>query len=56
MVGVVNITVFSFNVYFVGGMGIGMTVSRTLHHQLFLEDPHAAAKDVWESSGLVSLL
>lgn len=34
-----------------GGMGIGMTVSRTLNHYLFLSDPHAAANHVWESSG-----
>ncbi len=34
-----------------GGMGIGMTVSRTLSHSQFLTDPHAAAIDVWERSG-----
>lgn len=34
-----------------GGMGIGMTVSRTLSHSLFLTDPHQAAADVWEKSG-----
>ena len=37
-----------------GGMGIGMTVHRTLCHNLFLKDPHAAARHVWESSGWVS--
>jgi len=36
-----------------GGMGIGMTVHRTLCHNLFLKDPHAAAKHVWENSGWV---
>lgn len=35
----------------IGGLGIGMTVSRVLHHDLLLTDPHAAAKDVWERSG-----
>jgi len=35
----------------IGGMGIGMTVHRTLCHNLFLKDPHAAAKHVWENSG-----
>ncbi|XP_011410575.2 PREDICTED: uncharacterized protein LOC105316948 [Amphimedon queenslandica] len=34
-----------------GGFGIGMTVSKVLHHPLILTDPHAAARDVWESSG-----
>ena len=34
-------------------MGIGMTVSQVLHHHLFLTDPHAAAREVWERSGLV---
>jgi ADP-ribosylglycohydrolase len=35
----------------VGGMGIGMTVSQTLSHPVFLTEPHEAAKDVWERSG-----
>ena len=35
----------------IGGLGIGMTVSRVLHHDLLLTNPHAAAKDVWEQSG-----
>ena len=35
----------------IGGMGIGMTVKRTLTHGLFIKDPHEAAKDVWEKSG-----
>lgn len=34
-----------------GGMGIGMTVSGTLSHDLFLTDPHTAARTVWERSG-----
>jgi uncharacterized protein YqfA (UPF0365 family) len=36
-----------------GGMGIGMTVGRTLQHQKFLQDPTAAAQEVWEASGYV---
>lgn len=35
----------------VGGMGIGMTVGRTLSHSQFLTDPYAAAISVWEQSG-----
>ena len=34
-----------------GGLGIGMTVNRTITHKNFLADPHAAAREVWESSG-----
>ena len=34
-----------------GGMGIGMTVSRTLNHSAFLKDPHGSAREVWERSG-----
>lgn len=34
-----------------GGMGIGLTVSRTLNHPSYLRDPHQAAKEVWEASG-----
>lgn len=34
-----------------GGMGIGMTVGRTLSNQKFLEDPTGAAKKIWEDSG-----
>ena len=37
-----------------GGMGIGMTVKRTLTHHNFLTDPVKAAEEVWEQSGLVS--
>jgi len=35
----------------VGGMGIGMTVGRTLRHDKFLSDPQSAAREVWEQSG-----
>eukprot|EP00735_Rhodelphis_limneticus_P002474 TRINITY_DN1335_c0_g1::TRINITY_DN1335_c0_g1_i1::g.19941::m.19941 TRINITY_DN1335_c0_g1::TRINITY_DN1335_c0_g1_i1::g.19941 ORF type:complete len:567 (-),score=87.18,sp/Q9Z2V5/HDAC6_MOUSE/45.45/5e-21,ADP_ribosyl_GH/PF03747.9/1.2e+03,ADP_ribosyl_GH/PF03747.9/9.1e-59,zf-UBP/PF02148.14/9.5e-17,zf-UBP/PF02148.14/3.2e+03 TRINITY_DN1335_c0_g1_i1:73-1773(-) len=31
-----------------GGMGIGMTVNNTINHRNFLDDPHSAAKDIWE--------
>ncbi len=34
-----------------GGMGIGMTVGRTLKHFKFLEDPVGAAQQIWEDSG-----
>ena len=34
-----------------GGLGIGMTVNRTISHKDFLADPHAAARQVWERSG-----
>ena len=34
-----------------GGLGVGMTVSAVLHHPEFLANPHAAANEVWESSG-----
>jgi ADP-ribosylglycohydrolase len=34
-----------------GGMGVGMTVMRTVTSRLFLEDPHKAARIVWEDSG-----
>jgi len=34
-----------------GGLGIGMTTHHTLYHKQFLEDPHKAAHDIWESSG-----
>ena len=34
-----------------GGMGIGMTVSRTLKHAKFLTDPVGAAQNIWEDSG-----
>lgn len=34
-----------------GGLGIGMTTHRTICHKRFLEDPHKAAHDIWESSG-----
>ena len=27
-----------------------MTTHRTVYHQLFLDDPHKAANDVWEAS------
>jgi len=33
-----------------GGMGIGMTTHHTINHQMFLDDPHKAANDIWESS------
>jgi len=33
-----------------GGMGIGMTTHHTINHQTFLDDPHQAARDIWESS------
>jgi ADP-ribosylglycohydrolase len=32
-------------------MGVGMTVMRTVTSRLFLEDPHKAARIVWEDSG-----
>jgi ADP-ribosylglycohydrolase/Leucine-rich repeat (LRR) protein len=34
-----------------GGMGIGQTVARVLHHPSFLTEPHAAASEVWKASG-----
>lgn len=34
-----------------GGLGIGMTTHHTITHKRFLEDPHKAAYDIWESSG-----
>ena len=34
-----------------GGMGIGMTVSGTLRHPKFLEEPATAAQQIWEQSG-----
>ena len=34
-----------------GGLGIGMTTHHTICHKRFLEDPHKAAYDIWESSG-----
>lgn len=37
--------------WILGGMGIGMTVHRTLTHPSFLTDPHASAAEVWERSG-----
>ncbi|XP_074660098.1 ADP-ribosyl-[dinitrogen reductase] glycohydrolase-like [Tubulanus polymorphus] len=33
-----------------GGMGIGTTTVQVLTHEKFLEDPHAAAEQVWERS------
>ena len=39
-----------------GGMGIGMTVHRTLTHPGFLKDPHESASEVWEMSGLVTIV
>ena len=38
---------------FAGGMGIGSTVSQTLKQPQFLEDPHGAARTIWEKTGLV---
>lgn len=35
----------------IGGMGIGSTTHRVLHHPDFLTDPHKAAEYVWDSSG-----
>lgn len=37
----------------IGGMGIGRTTHSVLRHPNFLEDPHEAAKYVWEYSGRV---
>ncbi|KAI6657941.1 ADPribosylglycohydrolase superfamily protein [Oopsacas minuta] len=34
-----------------GGLGIGMTVHRTISHSHFLTEPHTAAREVWEESG-----
>jgi len=31
-----------------GGCGIGFTVHRVLTHKVFLEDPHEAARQIWE--------
>ena len=33
------------------GEGVGMTVEAVLKHPLFAQDPHAAARAVWEHSG-----
>lgn len=33
-----------------GGMGIGATTAKILHHPKFLTDPHKAAEDVWTHS------
>lgn len=37
-----------------GGMGIGITVGRTLQHHKFLKDPTGAALQIWEDSGFVA--
>lgn len=34
-----------------GGLGVGDTVYAVLHHPKFFADPHAAAEEVWESTG-----
>lgn len=44
-------TVVSAFVVHAGGMGIGATVSHTLKQPQFLEDPHGAARTIWEKSG-----
>ena len=36
---------------FPGGRGIGDTVGRTLEHKEFMNDPHRAAREVWEQWG-----
>jgi ADP-ribosylglycohydrolase len=33
-----------------GGMGLGATVKNVIQHDVFLQDPHSAAKQVWDKS------